>query len=67
MAATPTLQQLLADVPPDVLSLKIQSDIHLAELAQHLTKWEDLVAYLGLKEIDQEDIIMNNRRAEQQR
>lgn len=51
-----SLDQLLAPVPPQLLDQKITNDIHLAEIAKSLSRWKAAIAYLGLSEMDEEDI-----------
>lgn len=51
-----SLDQLLASVPPQLLDQKITNDIHLAEIAKSLSRWKAAIAYLGLSEMDEEDI-----------
>ena len=51
-----SLDQLLAPVPPQLLDQKITNDIHLVEIAKSLSRWKAAIAYLGLSEMDEEDI-----------
>ena len=64
-----SLNNLLAKIPPEnrhKLDWKIDSDIELAEISRKLTRWEEVLSYLGLKETDQEDI-SHNRSVDSQR
>lgn len=62
-----SLDQLLSPVPPNVLSQKITSDIHLDKIAQSLGNWKAAIAYLGLSEADEEAIEEENAKVDARR
>ena len=55
MAAKPSLEDLLKDVPPEKLDEPCRDD-HLSELALSVTEWQSIAPFLGLSEAEEEDI-----------
>ncbi len=66
-ASSVTVDDLLAGIPPEQLSARISRDVHLAEIARKVTRWSEVVSYLGLEEVDEEDIVEDNSRAQQRK
>ena len=55
MAAKPSLEDLLKDVPPEKLDEPCRDD-HLSELALSVTEWQSIAPNLELSEAEEEDI-----------
>ena len=57
MTTTPSLNDLLPDdMPPKQLNQPC-SDEHLCEIALYITEWQSIAPFLGLSEINEEEII----------
>ena len=56
MAARPSLDDLLSDVPPKKLNQPC-SDMHLCEIALSITGWQSIAPLLELTEVDEEEIL----------
>lgn len=67
MASEPTLEELLDGVPAGVLNERLRDDSKLAEIAGGIVRWTELVNFLGLTEVDQDDIEGNNKTAQTQK
>ena len=55
-AAPPSLEYLTRDIPPEKLDQPC-SDIHLSEVALSLTGWQSIAPFLGLSEVDEQEIV----------
>ena len=55
MAARPSLEELLRGVAPGKLDQPCRDD-HLSEIALSLTDWQSMAPFLGLTEVDEEEI-----------
>ena len=55
MAARPSLEELLRGVAPEKLDQPCRDD-HLSEIALSLTDWQSMAPFLGLTEVDEEEI-----------
>ena len=60
-----TLDQLLRDVPEELLELPCTDD-HLLELSQSLSEWSAVSPFLGLKKTEEEEI-QSHRNVRRQR
>ena len=63
----PSLDQMLATIPPQLLDQKITNDVHLAKVAQSLFNWKEAVSSLGLSKaegaaIEEENLRLDDRR-----
>lgn len=67
MTAPLTVDDLLEGIPRDQLAARIASDIHLSDIAKKVTKWSEIVPYLGLGEVEEEDIEVDHRTGPQKR
>ena len=56
------LKKLLADVPPEKLN-KPCIEYHLSEIALSITDWRSVAPYLGLTEVEENDIETDHRTA----
>ena len=56
MAVRPSLEELLRGVAPEKLDQPCRDD-HLSEIALSLTDWQSMVPFLGLSEVDEEEIM----------
>ncbi len=66
MADCPSVDELLEGVPPGKLGRPC-TDIHLCEIALHVTDWKLIAPFLGLSQAEIEAITMNEGKAETQR
>ena len=55
MAVRPSLEELLRGVAPEKLDQPCRDD-HLSEIALSLTDWQSMAPFLGLTEVDEEEI-----------
>ena len=55
MAEKPTLEDYLRDVPADKLD-QLCTDDHLLKLSQSLSHWMEVSPFLGLTELEEEEI-----------
>ena len=62
----PSLQQMLATIPPLSLNQKV-SDTHLAEIARALINWRSVCANLGISEAEEAAIEEENQGADARR
>ena len=69
MANLPSFEELLRTIPEEkqhLLDSEVE-DYQLAEIAINLTRWQDIVPYLGLKEAEETAIEENYHTAERRR
>ena len=59
----PSLQQMLATIPPLSLNQKV-NDAHLAEIARELIDWKSVCTKLGISEAEEVAIEEENQRAD---
>ena len=51
-----TVKEICEGVPRSLLDSPI-SDIHLSDIASHITEWRELAPYLDLSEVEEKDIV----------
>ena len=62
-----SLDDMLAVIPSQLLDQKIESDVHLADIAKSLVEWKKARSYLGLNEAEEEAIWRDNPTQDEQR
>ncbi len=65
--SAPSLDGLLEGIPREQLAARIASDLHLAEVAKKVTRLTDVVPYMEIGEVDEEDITDDHPKIEQQK
>ena len=61
-----SLEQMLAFIPQERLNQKV-SDVHVAEISRGLIDWRSVCIYLGINEVEEEEIAGHYLRANMRR
>ena len=51
-----TTREICENIPRLLLDSPV-SDLHLSDIASHITEWQELAPYLDLSEVEEKDIV----------
>jgi hypothetical protein len=54
-----TAKEICGSLPRSLLDSPV-SDVHLSDIASHITEWQELAPYLDLSEVEEKDIVDSN-------